>query len=188
MAISTAIAGVAGAVISGAGAIQAGQAQQKAATYQAQVAKNNSLIAEQNAQHAEEAGLAQAQASSLKARATSGRIRAAQAASGIDVNTGSAVDVQESAAEQGHQDTETVMSNAELQAYGYRSQGTGFNAQAGLDEQVARQAPIGAAFSATGGLLSSASSVGSKWAQAGGTLGGGSSPGAPLSLNAADYS
>lgn len=165
--VIAAVAGVVGAGVSAVGMVQQGQATQKAETYKAQVAANNAIIAEQNARHAEEAGLAQAQATSLKGSANAGRIKAAQAASGLDINTGSAVDVQESDAEKSQLDTETVMSNAELQAYGYRSQGTGFDAQAGLNRAAADQAPVAAAFSASGGLLSSASSVGSKWSQSG---------------------
>ncbi len=176
-----AVAGVVGAGVSAYGLVQQGQAAKEAgaaqaasANYSAAVAANNAAIAEQNAQHAEQAGLAQAQAVSLKGAATSGRIKAAQAASGIDVNTGSAVDVQESQAEKNTLDTETVMSNAELQAYGYRTQGVGYKSQEELDLATGRQAPIAASFAASGdylkaggGLLSSVSSVGSKWSQAG---------------------
>ncbi len=194
-----AVAGIAGAGVSAYGAYEQGQAAKEAgaaqaasANYSAQVAANNAAIAEQNAQHAEAAGRAQAEAVSLKGAQTSARIKVAQAASGIDVNTGSAVDVQESQGEKNTLDTETVMSNAELQAYGYRTQGTGYTAQSALDTATAEQAPIGASFAASGdylkgggGLLSSISSVGSKWASAGTTTS--PLPGQPLSLNADDY-
>ena len=176
-----AVAGIAGAGVSAYGAVEAGQAAKQqsiatanAANYSAQVAANNAAIAETNAKHAEAAGAAQAQAVSLKGRETSGKIRVAQAASGIDPNTGSAVDVQTSQAEKNTLDTETVMSNAELQAYGYRTTGTGYTAEAGLDTTKAGQALVagdyaetGADIGAAGGLLGSISSVGSKWAQAG---------------------
>ncbi len=194
-----AAAAIAGAGVSayglyqqGQAATEAGNAQARSSTYSAAVAANNAAIAEQNAQHAERAGLAQAQAVSLKGAATSGRIRAAQAASGIDVNTGSAVDVQESQAEKNTLDTETVMSNAELQAYGYRTQGVGYKSQEQLDLEQAREAPIAASFAAKGdylkaggGLLSGISSVGSKWSQAGYVPSTASNK--PLSLNAQDY-
>jgi hypothetical protein len=73
--------------------------------------------------------------------------------------------VQESERETNKLDTETVLNNAELQAYGYRSNATSFNAQAGLDEAEAEQAPIGADIGAAGGFLGSASSLGFKWSQ-----------------------
>lgn len=157
-------AGLGGAAASAAGALEGGAAQQNAANYQAAVASNNATIAEQNAAYATKAGLQQAATQSQKGAAIGGKIKAAQAASGVDVNSGSAVDVQQSQREVNKLDTDTVLNNAELKAYGYRTDATNFQAQAGLDEMQAEQAPIGAAFTATGDLLSGASSVGTKWA------------------------
>jgi len=154
---------VASAVTSAVGTISSGIATSNAASYQAQVAKNNQIIAEQNAKYASAAGEAQAQATSLRGAAAAGHIKAAQAASGVDVNTGSALGVQQSQRELSNLDTETVLNNAELQAYGYRTQATGFGAQAGLETAEARQAPIGAGLGAAGNLLSSASALGGKW-------------------------
>jgi len=158
-----AIAGLVGAGTSAAGALMGGIAQGNAASYQAQVAKNNAIIANQNAAYATEAGETQAAATSLKGAATAGKIKASQAANNIDVNTGSAVNVQQSQREVSKLDTETVLSNAELQAYGYRAAATNYQATAGLEEMEATEAPIGGALSATGNLLSSASSIGAKF-------------------------
>ena len=69
----------------------------------------------------------------MKSAAASGRLKAGQAANGVDVNSGSAVAVQSGQRKAGLLDTATVANNAELQAYGYRSQAAGFNAQAGLE-------------------------------------------------------
>lgn len=95
-------------------------------------------------------------------------LKASQAANGIDVNTGSAVDVQVGQREQSSLDEQTTLNNAELKAYGYESQATGFTAQAGLDKEEAETAPIGADLGAAGGLLGSASSLGFKWNSPGG--------------------
>lgn len=159
--------GALGAGVSAFGSIEQGQATANAANYQAQVSANNATIANQNANYATEAGQAQAGAQSLKGAATAGRIKTAQAASGIDVNTGSAANVQVSQREQSNVDSATMLNNAELQAYGYRSQATGFEAQEGLEKTEAEQAPIGADLSAAGGLLGSASGLGFKWSQFG---------------------
>lgn len=166
------VAGVAGAGVSAFGQVQQGNATRNAALYQAQVARNNALIAEQNAQYAEKAGAARAAAKSLEGAAVGGKIKAAQAASGVDVNSGSAVNVRQSQRQQAKLDTETVLSNALLEAYGYRARATGYEAEAGLEGMRAEQAPIGAAIGATGSLLSSASSLGFRWQTMGG--GGGS--------------
>ena len=156
-------AGIAGAGISGIGAVEAGQATANAANYSAEVARNNATIANQNADYSIAAGQRKTADTSMKNAANIGRIRGAQAASGIDVNSGSAEDVQVGNRETGQLDSETVLNNSELQAYGYRSQSTGFTAQAGLDTMTAEQAPIGSDIGAGGSLLSNASSLGFKW-------------------------
>ena len=70
----------------------------------------------------------------------------------------------------------TVLNNAELQAYGYRTQQTAFTEQAGLETMEAQQAPVAAELATAGGeyaaagaeegavgsLLSSASGIGFK--------------------------
>jgi hypothetical protein len=165
LAAAAPVLAIAGAGISAIGTVEQGQATANASAYQAQVAQNNAIIAEQNATYASNAGLTQAAATSMKGAAAGGKVKAAQAASGIDVNTGSAVNVQASERETNVLNSETVLNNAELQAYGYRAAATGYKATAGLEEEEAAQAPVGAVLSATGNLLSAASSVGAKWPQ-----------------------
>jgi hypothetical protein len=167
LALVTAATAIAGAGVSAAGTMYSGMAAGDAASYQAQVAKNNSLIAEQNAKYASEAGAAQATAVSLKGAAKMGKIKTAQAADNIDVNTGSAVNVRASEREAGVLDTATVLSNAELESYGYRAKATGYTAESGLLQTQAEEAPIGAGIGATGSLLSGASSVGFKFGGSG---------------------
>jgi len=170
---------LAGASVSAAGTVYSGMAAGDAASYQAEVARNNSLIAEENAAYASKAGQAQASAVSLKGAAKVGKIKTAQAANNIDVNTGSAVNVRASEREAGVLDTATVLSNAELEAYGYRAKGTGYTAESGLLTTQAEEAPIGAGIGATGSLLSGASAVGFKFGGGGtpGTVGPNQTPG-----------
>ena len=165
--MASAIASVALAAVGTAasvyGQVQAGQAQAADAKYQGQIAANNATIAQQNAQRASAAGQAQATATSLKSAATMGRIRAAEAASGVDVNTGSASDVQESQREVGQLDTLTAENNALLNAYGYKVAATSDTAQSTIDSATATQATTGADIGAAGTLLGNASSLGFKW-------------------------
>ncbi len=163
LAAISAIAGIAGAGTSAYGALYAGAASKEAASYQAAVAANNQVIANQNAQYSVEAGQQQAEAVSLKGAAQAGKVRAGLAANNIDVNTGSAKNVQTSEAETSQLDTETVLNNAELQAYGYRAAATGYGAESGLLTTQAAEAMPGAELGAGGSLLSNASSVGLKW-------------------------
>lgn len=172
------IAGGVGAAVSAGGAIEQGQATANAANYRAQVATNNATIAKQNADYAIEAGQVAAETQGLKGAAAGGALKAHQGASGVDINSGSAVDVRTSQREAAKLDAETVMNNAELQAYGYNAKATGFEAESQLDRLTADQAPIGAEIGATGSLLSSASSLGFKWSGMGAGSGSGAFSGA----------
>lgn len=171
-----AIAGLVGAGASAGGTLLSGIATGNAASYQAAVAQNNAIIATQNATYATEAGQTQAANTSLAGAATSGTVKAGQAANNVDVNSGSAVNVQQSQREANVLNTETVLNNAELSAYGYRSQATGYTATAGLEQYEASVAPIAAGVGAGGNLLSNASSVGFKFGNSGGTFGSSTQP------------
>lgn len=155
--------GVAGAAASAFGTIQSGMAAQSSANYQAKVAENNALIAQQNADYAIKAGNAKVAQEGQKSAERQAAIITGLAANGTDVNKGSALDVREGARKTGLLDEQTAANNAELQAYGYRTQKTSFEAQAGLERAQAEQAPIGAGLSAAGQLFNSASSIGLKW-------------------------
>jgi hypothetical protein len=110
------------------------QVVQFPAKYNAQVATQNQQIATQNATLAGQSGEQQAAQSEAKTRAEVGAIKASEAAGNIDVNSGSAVDVQSSAAELGELSAITIRGNA---AYGYQTQSTSFENQAQLDTQQA---------------------------------------------------
>ncbi len=158
-----------GTAISAGGAVYSGVASANSANYQGAVARNNAIIAGQNADYAVASGLQKAETQGLKGAAIGGKIKAGQAANGVDVNSGSAVDVQAGSREAGELDSETVLNNAQLAAYGYRSQQTGYTAQSGLDTMEASADETSGFLKGGGGLLSGASSVPA-------AFGGGSSP------------
>lgn len=154
---------VASAAVAAVGAVSSGIASKNAADYQAQVANNNAIVAQQNAEYALKAGSAQAENQSRKGAANLGRIKTAIAAGGVDVNSGSALDTQVGQRETNQLDTETVLNNAQLQAYGYRTQQTNFESEAKLDTMKGEAAETSGYLKAGGDLLSSASSIGGKW-------------------------
>jgi hypothetical protein len=178
LAIVGGAAGAGGGIFSALGGITSGEAgalsataQGDTAAYQAQVARNNAIIAGYNATEAEQAGEQQAFATSMQGAQQGAKIKTSQAANNIDVNTGSAKDVQESQREVEQLNTETVLNNANLQAYGYRNQAAAFTAEAGLQTLAANEAgpaaelaEQGGALAAGAGLLGSASSIGFKYA------------------------
>jgi len=153
---------VASAVISSMGQAKQAAAAQAQANYMAQVAKNNQIIAGQNAQMAREAAQAQVQRQFEKTAGTIGAIRAAQASNGVDVNSGSALDVQSSAAELGQLDAASIRYEGERQARAYENQGRGFADQATLYRMQA-DASAPSSLSLIGNILGAAGSVGSKW-------------------------
>lgn len=138
------------------GQVLGGIANANSAHYQAQVADNNATIAKQNANYAASAAAAQTERAGLKARAQFGAVRSGIAASGIDVNSGSAADTQVSQREIGNLDTQTVANNAALKVYGYQTQATNFTAQSGLDESQVGPDIIAGITSAAGSAASHA--------------------------------
>lgn len=100
--------------------------------YQAQVARNNAIITQQNADYERAAGEVAAGAKLFETGAVVSKQRAAQGASGVDVNRGSAVDVQASTRQLGALDAATIMHNALRKVYGYGVEKTGFENEATL--------------------------------------------------------
>lgn len=143
--------------------IQQANAASKNAAYQAQVAQNNATIAEQNRQYAIKAGEVKAEAQGRADRARFNQLLAGQAASGVDVNSGSPVDVRATQRSTDVFDTDTTLHNALLKAYGYEGTAMNYEAQAGLNQAQSKQATAGLGLSTTAGLLGTASSLGSKW-------------------------
>lgn len=148
------------------------------ADYQAMVAENNATIARETGTRTVEAGEVGATIEGLKTAGLVGRIKANQGANNIDVNTGSAVGVRADAATAGKFSAETVLSNAQLQNWGYRNQAAQFQTQANLDRSGAQFSRNMAPYAVTGGnlaaagtLLDSASALPWKWLgdQAGGS-------------------
>ena len=172
---------IAGGFMGAAGARQAANAANMSYAYQAQVAANNAMLANEAADRTLASGAAAAQDMSLKGAANVGAIKAGQAASGIDVNTGSAVNVQASARERNQLETQRTMENAQERAWGYRTSAQSDTAQAQLDLMSGKNALAAgetqALSSEVGGLgtgaLGAATALNPKWgSNLNGLLGG----------------
>jgi hypothetical protein len=158
-------AGIAGAGIQAVGTYNQDLAQSQNAAYQAQVAANNSKIAGQNQAWDVQAGEVAAGNQGLKTRAMVGATKAAQGASGVDVNSGSFVGARTGEAEFGALDALTIRSDAARKAYAASVQANNYTAEGKLDTAESTQAANAAPVAATGSLLSSASMVGASWAK-----------------------
>lgn len=128
-----------------AGDLEAGQAQANGAMYKSQVAKNNS-------DYASEVGQSLAVTQSMKNANELGHITTSQAANGVDINNGSAVNVRQGARMAGTMDTQNVENNALLTAYGYQQ-------DAAIDKAEAQQAKTGSYFKVAAGLIGAAKSI-----------------------------
>lgn len=162
-------ASIGGGVLNAAGAYNQNIAAANNAAYQAQVAKNNADIARQNAELETQTGEIQAANQGLKTRAAVGKTLAEQGASGVDVNTGSAVDVRAAETKLGLLDALTIRANAARKSYGYNVAATGAEAESGLLTSESQQARAAAPISALGTFLSSVSSTAKNFATLGNT-------------------
>ncbi len=148
------------AAISGIGAIQQGNAASASAGYNAQIAANNAKIAKQNAGFAGAEGEYNVGAQGARTAAQVGTTLANQGASGIDVNSGSAVSVRESEAKVGMLNALNIRSEAARKAYGYQTEGVSDTAQSQLDKSQAASAKTGGYLSAAGTVLGGVGNAG----------------------------
>lgn len=167
--MSLAITGVVVAAIGvGVGtysSIQAGQAQKSAAAYQAQVAANNATIAGMNANAVISEGNQKLQAAQEQAAQHQGMIRAAFGASGVDLDSGSALRDQQGVAEIDSLNQATITSNAARSAWNFRNQGSDFTASAALDAQKGSDAATAGYMSGFSTLISGAGTTASNYAK-----------------------
>lgn len=146
--------------------IQQGNAAQEQYNYQAQVAKKNANIAQQNADQKRQEGIEEARQQRIKTLQAVGSQQAAMAANGIDISSGTALDIIEDTTATGELDALTKQYNYESQAIALEQQADNFNNQASLDTlagQNAYQAGKMNAISAGVKGLADTASVASKW-------------------------
>lgn len=158
-------ASLAGGLLSAFGAEKQGAAQQQMYNYRAQVAKINADINRQNAAWSRTKGEAEAVQYGAKAAQQRGAIRVAQAASGLDINSGSNKLVQESQEKIKDMDMDTIRSNAAKIAYDYDTKATMDDNQAELDVISGSNAKSAGDLGAIGSIIGTVSGVSSKWQQ-----------------------
>lgn len=154
-----------GGLLQAQGAKQEASAQQQMYNYRAQVAKINADINRQNAAWAREKGETEAGQFGMKAAQQQGQIKVAQAASGVDVNTGSAARVQKSQSDITRMDLSQIRSNAARIAYDYERKAVMDENQAELDVTAGKHAEKAGTIKAAASILGTVSSVSSKWQQ-----------------------
>ena len=156
---------LAGGITSAIGAEKTASATQQSYNYQAGVAQINSTIDLQNAEYARSQGETQAMQFGLKAGQQQAQIKTTQAASGLDVNSGSAAAVQSSQQTLTAIDTAQIRANAAKTAYDYDVKSTQDLNQSTLDVMAGNNAITAGNFQAASSILGSVGSVSSKWMQ-----------------------
>lgn len=166
-----AAASAGGAITSAIGSKYSGEAKGRMYEYQAGIAKINEQIEKQNADYARKSGEVVASEVGAKAKQTMGLIKAGQGASGIDVNSGSAVQVRDSQQKKNEFDQTIVRSNAARQAYGFETGALTQQANAGLAGMGAEASRTAGDLGATASIIGGVGSVASKWAMSSASFG-----------------
>lgn len=180
MGMALAIAGMGlnllGGMSQAAGARAQGTAQAESYGYQAMIARNNAQMAQRNAQWTSEQGEVGSTVEGMKTGAQVASMKAAQAAGGVDVNTGSAVSVRDAALRLGAINALTIKSNKAREAWGYQVDKTNEEMQATLDERAGKYAKQAGEMGYGSTLLSTAGSVVGQWQKYQSTVPGSSYP------------
>lgn len=163
LALGSLVAGAGSGILGAFGANQTANSTADSYNYKAAVASNNSIIAQRNADAATAAGSVAAQVNDLKTKNLAATQLVTQASNGLDVGSGTNVNVRQSAIDLGHLDTLTILNNAAKNSAGFKAQGMNFTAEAGLDTASATNARTAGDINVATSLLGGASSVGSKW-------------------------
>lgn len=164
LVIAGLVASAASGAISAEGASEAGGAAADSANYRSQVAANNAILAQRQTTYDTQQGDIQAMESGMKTRQAMGAVRSTEGANGIDVNSGTAVDLQRDVAQQGALDALTIRNNAARKAYNDTIAADSDSADATLFSSQASDAQSAGFTNSFGSILGSASSVSDKWA------------------------
>jgi hypothetical protein len=156
---------LAGGVLSAFGSMNQGRAQSDMYQYQAGLARMNADIATQNAVYSRQQGELQAGKYGLKAAQQMGQIKTGQAASGLDVNSGSAVEVRKGQETVTHLDMDQIRSNAAKTAYDFDVQSENFRSQASIYDASAENSSRAGMLGALSSIVGTAGSVSSRWLQ-----------------------
>lgn len=152
--VAVAVAGA--AVVGGYMNYQAGQAQ---AENERQNAKHNQAMMAIKEREAKRIGENEAGKIRLKGEKIKGAQKAALAASGVVVNSGSALDIERETDALTMDDIDTTKTNAALEAWGFKTQGTNAILQGNFNASAAENQGKASLISSVGSAASSYSSI-----------------------------
>lgn len=161
----TLIGAAVGAGVGAFGAMTSANASSAMYNYKAGIAQMNQQIAQQNAAWATNAGGIKASEEGLKDAQEIAQTKTNQAASGIDVTTGSHAAVTTDQTDVAKYNQGIIRADAAHTAYGYETQAAGDTAEARLDTASATNAQTAGWIGVASSIIGGVSSVSSKWSQ-----------------------
>jgi hypothetical protein len=132
---------------------------EREAAYQGSLLEQNATIAEQQAADAIARGAQDVYRHRAGVRHLIGEQRATLGASGVDIGSGSALDVQLDAARLGELDELTIRNNAAREAYGFKVEAYNYRGQATMTRMAARNQAAGLRNQSWGTLLNGTTSI-----------------------------
>lgn len=151
----------AGIALSGVGAYNKSVADKAAYDMQATVADNNAMLADAQGRDAITRGQTAEVNSRLRTRQLQGNQAAAMAANGVDLSTGSPLNILSDTELMGANDAAVIRNNALREAWGYNVQAS--NARSNADLLRYRAAMESPARAAATSILTGVGSVASRW-------------------------
>lgn len=165
--VTTIVAAIASAAIGTVSAVQATNAQEAQYEYQAKVAKDNERTAQINATEARQKGIEDARLKRMKTLQQVGALQTAQAANGIDISTGTSLDLIEDTKTMGELDAMNSIYDAERTARNYEIQAGNFSNQSEIELASSKNSSSAGKLNAFGtaleGVGKTSSLVSDKW-------------------------
>ncbi|GHV34457.1 hypothetical protein FACS1894187_05040 [Synergistales bacterium] len=140
--------------LSAASSLAQGMAAQGAAKAQALSAEQNARMAEEQAKDSVKRGGREENKFRRQIAIHQGQQRAALAASGVDVDSGSAELLQDASRGEAEEDASVIRFNAQREAWGHQAQATDYRNQASAARAAGRNAMTGGVIGAGASLLS----------------------------------
>lgn len=155
-----------GGIIGGLGAKESADANAAAYRYKSGVALLNKQINDKNAEFSLESGGIKGMEKGLAAGQEIGETKVRQAASGLDVNSGSALAVRNTQSKVAQFDQDVIEWDSEKTAYGYHTRAATDVAESNLDLLAASQSETAGTIGEITSFINAGTSVASKWSQA----------------------
>lgn len=157
------IIGTAGALMSGVSAYQSAQASAKASDYQANIYGQNYAIAQSNAIMERQGGIDESRRIKLQTASNIASQKVAMAASGVDINDGSALDLMDSTKYYGEMDALTTYKNANSRALAYEAEAENYLTQSKMSSSIAENHRKTSLLSGLGNSLTGYGKISSHW-------------------------